>query len=287
METNKTTKKDIYQIDPRNIVVQEGFNSRVDFGDIDELASQIHEQGVLNPITVIPFTTEDGTEKYRLVDGERRYRATMKLIESGFEIPRIPALFQPKSTSKEDMLIQQLMRNEGKPFSEYEYGIAFQKFQKFGYSNADIAKKLGVKQWKVDCFLAHLNRDEKVQELMKDGRITGVDVRHIYQAAKNEQTAVKEILKLVKKAENKGEKKVSLKDLDMDSAYSVVKDTTAVKKGLSTLFNYIKTYTHNGKINLDIDAYDVFDAITKDGKNIKQVFEEAQSKAIALQKKAE
>lgn len=284
METNKTTKKDIYQIDPRNIVVQEGFNSRVDFGDIDELASQIREQGVLNPITVIPFTTEDGAEKYRLVDGERRYRATMKLIESGFEIPRIPALFQPKSTSKEDMLIQQLMRNEGKPFSEYEYGIAFQKFQKFGYSNADIAKKLGVKQWKIDCFLAHLNRDEKVQELMKDGRITGVDVRHIYQAAKNEQTAVKEILKLVKKAENKGEKKVSLKDLDMDSAYSVVKDTTAVKKGLSTLFNYIKTYTRNGKLTLGIDVYDVYNAIKDGKKNLKQVFDEALAESQRVKK---
>jgi ParB family chromosome partitioning protein len=285
METNKTTKKDIYQIDPRNIVVQEGFNSRVDFGDIDELASQIREQGVLNPITVIPFTTEDGAEKYRLVDGERRYRATMKLIESGFEIPRIPALFQPKSTSKEDMFIQQLMRNEGKPFSEYEYGIAFQKFQKFGYSNADIAKKLGVKQWKVDCFLAHLNRDEKVQELMKDGRITGVDVRHIYQAAKNEQAAVKEILKLVDKAEGKGEKKVSLKDLDMDSAYSVAKETAAVKKGLGILFNYIKTYTHNGAINLGIGVDDVYTAITKGGKNLKEVFESAQR--TAMQKKAE
>ena len=41
METNKTTKTDIYKIDPRNIVVKDGFNSREDFGDIDTLANQI------------------------------------------------------------------------------------------------------------------------------------------------------------------------------------------------------------------------------------------------------
>lgn len=287
METNKTTKKDIYQIDPRNIVVQDGFNSRFDFGDIDELAEQIREQGVLNPVTVIPFKDEDGNEKYRLVDGERRYRASMKLIEGGFELPRIPALFQPKSTTQEEMLIQQLMRNEGKQFNEYELGIAYNKFRKLGYTNAEIAQKLGIKRWKVDCFLAHLERDEKVQQLMKEGRITGVDVRRIYQAAKNEQTAVKDIQKLVNKAESRGEKKLTLKDLDMDSAYSVVKDTTAVKKGLSTLFNYIDSYTGGGRITLGIDVYDVYNAIVKKNKNLKQIFDEALQEYNNSKKKAE
>ena len=58
METNKTTKTDIYKIDPRNIVVEDGFNSREDFGDIDTLAKQIEENGVLNPISVVPFKDE-------------------------------------------------------------------------------------------------------------------------------------------------------------------------------------------------------------------------------------
>jgi len=276
METNKTTKSDIYRIDPRNIIVQKDFNSRVDFGDLEELAEQIKEQGVLNPITVIPFKEEDGTEKYRLVDGERRYRATMLLINSGFEIPRIPALFQPKSTTEEEMLIQQLMRNEGKQFNEYELGIAYNKFRKLGYTNAEIAKKLGVKRWKVDCFLAHLDRDEKVQDLMKQGRITGVDVRHIYQSAKSESAAVKQILKLVEKAEDKGEKKLSLKDLEMDADYNIKKDTTAVKKGLSTLFMYIDRYTKGGRVELGIDVYDVFEGIKK-GSTLKEIFENAVS----------
>ena len=274
METNKTTKSDIYRIDPRNIFVKENFNSRVDFGDLEELASQIKEQGVLNPITVIPFTDDEGKEKYRLVDGERRYRATMLLIESGFDIPRIPALFQPKATTEEEMLIQQLMRNEGKGFNEYELGIAYNKFRKLGYTNAEIAQKLGVKRWKIDCFLAHLDRDEKVQELMKYGRISGADVRRIYQASKNEQAAVKQIMKLAEKAEDKGEQKLTLKDLELDADYNIQKDTSAVKKGLSTLFMYIDRYTKSGSVELGIDVFDVYEGI-KNGKTLKSIFEDA------------
>ena len=82
METNATKRTDIFQIDPRNIVVMENFNARRDF-DLEELKEQIKAKGVLNPITVIPFKDGSGVECYKLVDGERRYRATMLAIEEG------------------------------------------------------------------------------------------------------------------------------------------------------------------------------------------------------------
>jgi ParB family chromosome partitioning protein len=111
-EINKTTKRDLYNIDPRNIVVVEGFNSRIDF-DLEELKESIRENGVKNPISVIPFKDEDGNEKYRLVDGERRYRATMALMAEGADIMRIPALFLSKSLKPDELLVEQLIRNEG------------------------------------------------------------------------------------------------------------------------------------------------------------------------------
>ena len=57
-EINATKRTDIYQIDPRNIVVVEGFNARKNF-DLDELKEQIRKVGVLNPITVIPFKDKE------------------------------------------------------------------------------------------------------------------------------------------------------------------------------------------------------------------------------------
>ena len=80
METRNTKRTDLFLIDPRNIVVVAGFNVRIDF-DLEELKEQIKDKGVMNPITVIPFRDESGAEKYKLVDGEGRYRATMLGIE--------------------------------------------------------------------------------------------------------------------------------------------------------------------------------------------------------------
>ena len=98
---NVTKRTDIYNIDPRNVVVMDGFNVRRDF-DLDELKEQIKAKGVLNPISVIKFKDEQGNEKYKLVDGERRLRATLAAIAEGTNIPRIKALFLSKDESPEE-----------------------------------------------------------------------------------------------------------------------------------------------------------------------------------------
>lgn len=66
METNKTKNTDLFLIDPRNIVVVDGFNVRRDF-DLDELKEQIKAKGVLNPLTVIAFKDDEGNEKSMLL----------------------------------------------------------------------------------------------------------------------------------------------------------------------------------------------------------------------------
>lgn len=107
METNKTKNTDLFLIDPRNIVVVDGFNVRRDF-DLDELKEQIKAKGVLNPLTVIAFKDDEGNEKYKLVDGERRYRATMLAISEGADIPYVRAMKARKDASTEELYIQQM-----------------------------------------------------------------------------------------------------------------------------------------------------------------------------------
>lgn len=269
VQVNKTTKRDMYNIDPRNIVVVEGFNSRVDF-DLDELKDSIRENGVKNPISVIPFKDENGNEKYRLVDGERRYRATMALIEEGADIMRIPAMFLSKSLKTDELLVEQLIRNEGKHFSEYEYGIAFRKFVDLGYTPAEIIKKLGLAKWKV-IFLTHTERDERVQKLMREGKIEGTEVRRIYQAhgADDETGAVKEILSAAKKIEGTEKKKITLQDLDNLSSKTIaVKDSAIIKKGLEKLLEYYLKFakSEDGEtLTFELDIDDVFERLSKKG----------------------
>ena len=100
-----------------------------------------------------------------------------------------PALLVDNIDMKELYRIQ-IQANEGKNFNEYEYAIAYQHLISEGMSHQEICEHLNKKPWHINVCLAHLKRDEKVQELLKTDRITGVDVRHIYQAHKNPQEAV-------------------------------------------------------------------------------------------------
>lgn len=273
--TNK--RKTLLHIDPKNIVVSENFNSRCDFGDIEELANQIAKDGVLNPIHV--RYDEYDPKKYILVDGERRYRAIMHNISNGINIDIVPALLVDNIDMKELYRIQ-IQANEGKNFNEYEYAIAYQHLISEGMTHQEICEHLNKKPWHINVCLAHLKRDEKVQELLKTDRITGVDVRHIYQAHKNPQEAVNVIMKLKDIADKQGEHKISLKNLKPskeiklnDSAFdktTIAMDTVSIKNGLYKLMEYMNKVADHNKAKFSVGY--IYNQL-KEGKMITDILE--------------
>lgn len=270
-------RKTLLHIDPKNIVVSENFNSRCDFGDIEELANQIAKDGVLNPIHV--RYDEYDPKKYILVDGERRYRAIMHNINNGINIDIVPALLVDNIDMKELYRIQ-IQANEGKNFNEYEYAIAYQHLISEGMTHQEICEHLNKKPWHINVCLAHLKRDEKVQELLKTDRITGVDVRHIYQAHKNPQEAVNVIMKLKDIADKQGEHKISLKNLKPskeiklnDSAFdktTIAMDTVSIKNGLYKLMEYMNKVPDHNKLKFSVGY--IYNQL-KEGKMITDILE--------------
>lgn len=272
----KTTRGNLYQISPLNIKVVEGFNARQDFGDITELSEQIKEQGVLNPITVQSFKDENGEEKYHLVDGERRYRAVMKLIKDGFDIQRVPAIVIPKHLSQEDLLIQQVLRNEGKKFNDYEMGVFCHKLmQVSGYTKTEVARKIGKTPSQVHQWLCLLNIDNKeLRELLKMNKVSSTAVRNILTANNNdEQKTLDDIKKAQKVAKENGKEKVTLKNVQGNIV--VQKISTDIRKGLDQLFKYVKAYTdeklNGNEVELDLQA--IYDGLSA-GKTIDVVLDE-------------
>lgn len=212
-ELNSTTRVDIFQIDPRNIVVVDGFNARREF-DLDELKAQIREYGMLVPITVLPFKDENGVEKYRLVDGERRYRSVMALLDEGVDIKRIKAMYLPKNTKEEDMYIQQMVKNTGKAFNEMEMGIFFQMFKdKFGYTQNEIAEKFCKKPSFVSRCLALLDVAPEIQERLQSGEISTDAVRNILRQNENEKEQIAAVETAIKDAKAKGKKTATTKNI--------------------------------------------------------------------------
>jgi hypothetical protein len=100
---------------------------------------------------------------------------------------------------------------------------------------------------------------------MKDERITGVDVRHIYQANKdNEEEAVRVILKLKEFADANNEHKICLKNLkkvkdiklsdEIFDKTTIAMDTVAIKNGLSRLTYYMEKMTPEQQRNLKLST---------------------------------
>ena len=231
---NSTKRTDIYSVDPRNVVVVDNFNVRRDFA-IDELKEQIKLQGVLNPITVVPFKDENGDEKYRLVDGERRLRATLAAISEGADIKRIKAIFLPRNTKEEDLLIEQMMRNEGKNFTEYESAIMFQRFRdKFGYTQGEIAQKFGKSITFIGRCLSLLDLVPEIQEKIEKGEISTGAVRQIVELNKDDEAAqVAAVHDAVDDAKSKGKKSATVKNIGGDTKSQ--KDLKKVVSGIKIL----------------------------------------------------
>lgn len=246
-KTNATKRTDLFHIDPRNIVVVDGFNVRRDF-DLEELKEQIKANGVLNPLTVIPFKDEDGVERYKLVDGERRYRATMLAISEGADIKYVKALKAPKNASTEDLYIEQMMRNEGKRFSEYECAIMFRRFkEEFGYSQVEIADKFKKSPSFVCKCLSLLDLPPKIQEQIATGKLSAMAARKIMDTYSTAEECEGAADAAIQAAQSSGRKTATNREVKGHA-----KDSLAVNNMLSCMYTIQAYSTGLNEININV-----------------------------------
>jgi ParB family chromosome partitioning protein len=135
---------------------------------IEDLSESIKKYGVLQPIIVIPLP--DTT--YKIVAGERRYRAAMKAGIS--EVPVIIKDFSEKEVS-EVALIENLQREDLNPVEE---ALGYKHLQeKYSLTQDEIANSVGKSRSAVANSLRLLNLPDEALELLRDGKITGGHAR--------------------------------------------------------------------------------------------------------------
>jgi len=87
----------------KKIVVDEQVRSKDDVEeDLESLTASIKEKGVMVPVLVV----SEGNDKYRLVSGERRYRASLAA-----NTHNIPARILPDGISRQEIMTIQLLEN--------------------------------------------------------------------------------------------------------------------------------------------------------------------------------
>ncbi|MFW6272312.1 MAG: ParB/RepB/Spo0J family partition protein, partial [bacterium] len=158
-----------------------GWNPRVSFGDEkdEELKNSIIENGILIPLRV----KKNGSEKFELIDGERRLRAVRKAIEEGNEIESVPCIFEKKNLNQIDGMITALLANEGKPLAPSEEAEAYQRLRNWGLSVEKIAKKVGKSVPAIYNKLKLVDASPEVKEAVNNKNITQTKAHEIIQSS--------------------------------------------------------------------------------------------------------
>jgi ParB/RepB/Spo0J family partition protein len=186
---NKTTRSDIYNIDPRIIV--SGNNIRKDYGDIPTLMNQIIEQGLLNALLV---KKDPNSEKYIAIDGHRRLKAIHTAIEQGFDIKQVKCNVVPKNFTKENEIYAMLLCNTGKSLTDIEQAEGIRILNLAGYKDVEIAKRLATNPVHIGNLLKLLEAPKEILNLVENNEIsvsavTSI-VRHATELAKTENNEI-------------------------------------------------------------------------------------------------
>lgn len=133
--------------------------------ELEELASSIRENGLLQPLVVRP--APGAHDRYELVAGERRFRAITKL---GWE--DVPVLV--REASDETLLVLALVENlQREALNPIEEAEGYRSLtDRFGMSQSDIARAMGKDRSTVANFLRLLNLPPSVRKLVETGELS-------------------------------------------------------------------------------------------------------------------
>lgn len=148
---------------PVEDILPNRFQPRLAFNEkeLNDLANSIIKYGVIQPIVVRKIG-----EKYEIIAGERRYKASCLA-----GLKKIPAIMNntDDDTSAEIALLENLQR---KNLTVIEEAQSYKKLMNRGFTQDDIAQKLGVSQSSVANRLRLLNLPKEVQDALLYNKIS-------------------------------------------------------------------------------------------------------------------
>lgn len=148
------------------------FQPRTDFDDnaLNELAESIKVQGVIQPVTVRKM----GRDKYQLISGERRLRAS-KLAG----LKTIPVYI--RVANDEQMLEMALIENTHREgLNAIEVALSYQRLiEECNITQEELSEKVGKDRSTVTNFLRLLKLPPEVQVALRDGFISMSQARAI------------------------------------------------------------------------------------------------------------
>ncbi len=245
------------------------FQPRTNFSEesLRELASSIKELGIIQPITVRKL----GFNKFQLVSGERRYRAS-KLV--GLETVPAYVRIANDQESLEMALVENIQRQDLDPI---EIALSYQRLiDEIQLTQEQMSERVGKKRSTIANYLRLLKLDPIIQTGMRDGFISMGHGRalitiedqtiqlDIYEKILSNKLSVRETEVLVRNYNTNDDVKVPSKNQEGEDLPKYI------KKGISTFSEYfghkidVKVSSNGkGKITIPFHSEEDFNRIKK------------------------
>ena len=144
------------------------YQPRVDMrqDSLQELADSIKAQGVVQPIVARPIGNKDGSPRYEIVAGERRWRAAQMA-----GLAEIPAVVRdvPDEAAIAMALIENIQREDLNPLEESR--ALDRLIREFDLTHAEAAEAVGRSRASVSNLLRLQDLTEKVKPMLEDRRL--------------------------------------------------------------------------------------------------------------------
>ncbi len=239
------------------------FQPRTEFDEtaLRELAQSIKEQGVIQPVTVRKL----GYNKYQLISGERRLRASKMAGAS-----KIPAFI--RVANDEQMLELALIENiHRENLNAIEVAISYQRLiDECSLTQEEVSEKVGKSRSSVANFLRLLKLPPEVQLAIRDGHISMGHARalinindkeeqlKLLQQIIMEEMNVRQTEEMADKAKGKADKERKQTNFIPDHFKSKIK---TLSQTLSTRVKVKRNIKGQGSVVIDFKDEAEFDRI--------------------------
>ena len=174
----------IDQIQPNPYQPRRTFNE----ASIDELARSVREHGIVQPLVVMR-----AGDKYKLIAGERRFRAAQKA-----GLATVPVVVKDSLKSGDALqiaLVENIQREDLNPMEEAN--AYHQLHDEFGMTQEESARRVGKERSTVANFLRLLKLPASVKELLATGRLSMGHARALLSvdSAKKQEALAERVVK--------------------------------------------------------------------------------------------
>ncbi|MDB4160925.1 ParB/RepB/Spo0J family partition protein [Bacteroidia bacterium] len=249
-------------------IIANPFQPRTEFDDValNELSESIKIHGVIQPITVRKM----GYEKYELISGERRTRAS---ILAG--LAHIPAYI--RLANDQQMLEMALIENiQRENLNAIEIALSYQRLlEECDLKQDELGDRVGKKRSTVNNYLRLLRLPEEIQLSIKDGKLmmgharalVNVEDTHtqlaLFKAAVNGNLSVRQVEELVRNEKEVGEKNSSKSAATYFDFTNYISRKEKIEKQLGTNVKFKSRSSENGTIHISFSSKEQLDDILK------------------------